>query len=295
MKSERRGSWYLLTGVVLGVAMGLIYSWVISPVKYVDAPPYALRADYKEEYRALVAAAYMYSSDLVRAQDRLAQLKDDNPTQSVAMQAQRALAEGHPEEEVKALSLLALALSQGVTPSASGLNATQESTPTPAGDSASLPSNVNKTTDSPTGEQLVNAVGQESSITLDPLNTLGASPPIISTPTSGVSFVLQNNTLICNINQPGPLIQAEINDAAGQPVPSVELLVTWEVGEDHFFTGLKPELGLGYGDFLMTPGTVYSVRLANGGPVVNDVSAPECVAEDSSHYWGSWMLTFIQP
>ena len=79
MKQERRGSWYLLTGAVLGVAMGLFYSWVISPVKYVDAPPYALRADYKDEYRALVAAAYMYSSDLVRAQDRLAQLKDDQP------------------------------------------------------------------------------------------------------------------------------------------------------------------------------------------------------------------------
>lgn len=89
MKYERRGSWYLLTGAVLGVAIGLIYSWVISPVKYVDAPPYALRADYKEEYRLLVASAYMYSSDLVRAQNRLAQLKDDNPAQSVAMQAQR--------------------------------------------------------------------------------------------------------------------------------------------------------------------------------------------------------------
>jgi hypothetical protein len=295
MKSERRGSWYLLTGVVLGVAMGLIYSWVISPVKYVDAPPYALRADYKEEYRALVAAAYLYSGDLVRAQDRLAQLKDDKPAESVAMQAQRALAEGHPEAEVKALSLLALALSQGVTPAAPGLNATQVSTPSPAGNSVSLPSVVNQPADNPAGEQVANAVGQESSITPDPLNTLGASPIITSTLNSGVSFVLQNNTLTCNINQPGPLIQAEIIDAAGQPVPNMELLVTWEAGQDHFFTGLKPDLGLGYGDFLMTPGTVYSVRLGNGGPVVNDISASECVAEDGSHYWGSWLLTFNQP
>ena len=36
------------------------------------------------------------------------------------------------------------------------------------------------------------------------------------------------------------------------PYPSVELVVTWDEGEDHFFTGLQPELGLGYGDFLMT-------------------------------------------
>ena len=64
MKQERKGSWYLLSGVVVGLAMGLVYSWVISPVRYIDAPPYALRQDYKDEYRALVASAYLYSNDL---------------------------------------------------------------------------------------------------------------------------------------------------------------------------------------------------------------------------------------
>ncbi len=116
MKHDRRGSWYLLTGAVLGIAMGLIYSWVISPVKYVDAPPYALRAGYKDEYRALVAVAYMYSGDLIRAKDRLAQLRDDDMVQSLALQAQRAMTEGRSQEEVKALGLLTLALSEGGTP-----------------------------------------------------------------------------------------------------------------------------------------------------------------------------------
>ena len=125
MKNDRRGSWYLLTGAVLGVAFGLLYSWVISPVEYVDAPPYALRADFKDEYRALVAAAYLYSNDLLRAEDRLAQLKDDDTAQTVAMQAQQALAEGHPEEEVKALGMLAIALSKGVVPIASSEAPTQ--------------------------------------------------------------------------------------------------------------------------------------------------------------------------
>ncbi len=111
MKQDRRGSWYLLTGIVLGIGLGLVYSWLVSPVKYIDAPPYSLREDYKEQYRVLVAAAYMSSGDLLRAQDRLAQLKDTDAAQSIAMQAQRALADGHPEEEVRALSQLAAALS----------------------------------------------------------------------------------------------------------------------------------------------------------------------------------------
>ena len=295
MKSERRGSWYLLTGAVLGVAMGLIYSWVVSPVKYVDAPPYALRADYKEEYRLLVAAAYMYNTDLVRAQNRLAQLKDDNPAQSVAMQAQRALAEGHPEAEVKALSLLALALSQGVTPTASSPGATPEPTSSPGGSAASSLPIINEPVDSMVSEQQVNAVTPTGLQTSSISNTLILSTTATSAPTAGAPFALQDSTLICNIDQPDPLIQVEVKDAAGQPVPSLELVVTWEDGQDHFFTGLKPELGLGYGDFLMTPGTVYSVRLGNGGQEVNDLTASDCVADDGSHYWGSWMLTFIQP
>jgi hypothetical protein len=91
------------------------------------------------------------------------------------------------------------------------------------------------------------------------------------------------------------MIQVEVQDTAGEPVPSIELVVTWDVDEDRFYTGLKPELSLGYADFLMTPGVVYSLRLADGGQTVKDLTAAECLSDDGSRYWGSWMLTFIQP
>jgi hypothetical protein len=277
MKHERRGSWYLLTGLVLGVAMGLFYSWVISPVKYVDAPPYALRADYREEYRALVAAAFMYSNDLLRAQDRLKELKDDNPAQSIAMQAQRALADGRPEAEIRALSLLATALAKNTIPSAS----------TPA-------SPIQATSNPAAAQQETTPSNPMSQITI-PTSTSLPLPTSISPPNSGTPFILQDSKLVCNTDQPDPLIQVEVKDADGQPTPGVELVVTWEQGEDHFFTGLQPELGVGYGDFLMTPNVVYSVHLADGSQEANDLTATECVAEDGSRYWGSWLLTFIQP
>ena len=116
MKTDRRGSWYLLTGVVLGAVLGLVYSWEISPVKYVDAPPSALRADYKDDYRVLIALAYTYSQDLLRAEGRLAQLKDDQTAQTLSMQAQRALADGSSPEEVRALNSLLEALGDRLTP-----------------------------------------------------------------------------------------------------------------------------------------------------------------------------------
>ena len=84
-------------------------------------------------------------------------------------------------------------------------------------------------------------------------------------------------------------------DAAGQGVPGVEAVVEWDGGESHFFTGLKPELGLGYADFAMTPGVVYTLRLAEGGQVIPNLRAGECEAQDGGRFWGSWLLVFTQP
>jgi hypothetical protein len=108
-------------------------------------------------------------------------------------------------------------------------------------------------------------------------------------------YALQNSQLVCSQNQDTPLIQVEVNDAAGQPVSGVELIVSWEGGEDHFYTGLQPELGQGYGDFLMTPGVIYTLQVNAGGQLVSDLSAAECVAQDGTRYWGSWLITFVEP
>jgi hypothetical protein len=295
MKNDRRGSWYLLTGVVIGVALGLIYSWVISPVEYVDAPPYALRADFKDEYRALVAAAYLYSNDLLRAKDRLAQLKDDESAQTVAIQAQRALAEGQPEGEVKALGILAMALGDGAVPVASSVVPTQKMIFTPTVSAATSTPLIQQQTTSPDVLQQVTPTQTSTKPVPQSANTLEPASTATSTPTQGAAFLLGETKLLCNLDQSQPLIMVEIQDSAGQPVPSIELVVTWDEGEDHFFTGLKPELGLGYADFLMTPGVVYSLRPIDSGQTVGDLSAAECLSDDGSRYWGSWMLTFIQP
>ena len=295
MKYDRRGSWYLLTGAVLGIALGLFYSWVISPVEYVDAPPYALRADFKDEYRILVAAAYLYSNDLLRAEDRLKQLKDGEIAQSLAVQAQRALSEGHPEEEVRALGILAMAIGEGLPPIEASIAPTQV-VETPLSVRSETPTPVlNQPASSLEGPSL--ATSTTTALTPSPqaTNTEQPTSTAKSTPTQGAAFVLRETRLLCNPNLTQPLIQVVVKDAAGQPIPSVEIRVTWDGGEDQFFTGLKPELGLGYADFLMNPEVVYSLMLIEGGNSVSDLTAAECQLEDGSRYWGSWQLTFTQP
>jgi hypothetical protein len=106
--------------------------------------------------------------------------------------------------------------------------------------------------------------------------------------------VLQNREQVCDLTQGEALIQVQIFDAAQQPVPGVVIVVRWEGGEDYFVTGLKPELNLGYADFLMTPGVEYSLQLASGGEAATGLTALECESE-AGRFWGNWRLTFVQP
>lgn len=290
--NNRRGSMYLITGIVLGVAFGLVYSWIISPVEYVNAAPDSLREDFKGQYIALVAAAYLSNGDLERAKARLNELGNAEFAQLVAIEAQRALAEGRPNSETSALGLLAAALGQGPTlvstPIATTAFPTVELTntqsPTPV---------ISESTDTPTlpTESTIQPTNVES--TAEPTNTL--LPTRTSSPTPGDPFELLDMSLVCDPTRNDALIQVETQDASGEPVPGVEFIVIWDGGEDHFFTGLMPEFGLGYADFSMTPGVTYVLRIAEGGDPIPDLIAAECEGTAGERYWGSWRLIFRQP
>ena len=114
MNEDERGNWYLITGVVLGIILGILFAWVISPVEYVDTAPESLTNEFKDQYRVLIASAYVANGDLVRAKARLGLLGEADIYLVVAEQAQQMLAEGGSVEEAQALGRLALALGQGI-------------------------------------------------------------------------------------------------------------------------------------------------------------------------------------
>ncbi len=107
-----RGPWYLLTGLVVGLLLGLAYAWQVQPVRYVDTPPASLEAGSKDQYRMMIAVAFAADNDLVRASERLKLLKDEDPFQALTGQAQRILAAEGSLEEARFLSALAVALEQ---------------------------------------------------------------------------------------------------------------------------------------------------------------------------------------
>jgi Tfp pilus assembly protein PilF len=100
--NEKRGPWYLLTGLVIGAVLGLLYAWVVRPVQYTNTAPNSLRADYKDQYRAIIAVAYLANGDLLRARARLELLQDPDLYRVLAEQAQASRCQtfhrpGHPQ------------------------------------------------------------------------------------------------------------------------------------------------------------------------------------------------------
>jgi hypothetical protein len=298
MRNDNRGPWYLITGLVLGIITGVLLAWGVQwlrpPVIYTNEPK-SLRADSKDQYRAMIAAAYLATGDLARAKSRLNLLEDKDPYRTLAEQAQRSLAEGAFPQEARALGLLAIAVGQ--PPATANISPEPQASPSITVITASPEISATVTPGVVLTTTITTAVA-----TLTPTRLVSTLAPTVTplptrtaTPTQGAPFIVDKQDLICDPNIKDPQIQVTMLDAARQEVPGVELVVSWDGEENSFFTGLKPEQGEGYADFSMTPGVVYSLRLARGGQPVSNLSATECENPDGSRYYGTWRIVFIQP
>jgi hypothetical protein len=64
--------------------------------------------------------------------------------------------------------------------------------------------------------------------------------------------------------------------------------VEWDGGFDRFYTGFKPSLGEGAGDFTMSPDISYTIVLAEGSPEISGLRVETC----ANGLTGGWQLTF---
>lgn len=292
---EKRGPWFLFTGLVIGLAGGILYSWLVAPVQFMDTDPASLHPDFRAEYRALIALAYLSDGDAGRALVRLELLRDQDPTAVLESQAKQAQKNKRPEREIQALAALAAELSQrpplvlasagtqdeqlSLTPAEGEVPLELASTPTPQQDQMIL-------TPTPT-----------------PLATFTPRPTATFRAVLQAPFVLSDRQAVCDPDLPEGLLQIEALDSAGKPVAGVRAVATWAGGENAFYTGLNPRISPGYADFVMGPGQVYSLKVGEGGETITDLTPQKCQSgaapgggEDpsDSSYWGGWRLRFTQ-
>jgi len=308
--NEERGSWYLFTAILLGIGLGLLYAWVINPAEFVDTPPDSLRADDKDQYRAVIAAAYAATGDLQRALARLSLLGEVDPALALVAQAQRYLAAGKNLQDAQALASLASVLGQVPTPRPTDIPATGTPFSTETISPTSTPAYLASLTPT-SGVTAADEITTTLVITPTITRTLGPSrtprpteTPTISptplpthtpTPTLAPPYVLENQILVCNPVLGEPQIQVFVSNAAGIGVSGVEIILSWQDGEEHFFTGLKPDIDIGYADYVMAPQAGYTLQVADGGQLIPNLSAPECTENSDQPYLGSWRLIFSHP
>lgn len=268
----------VLFGLIVGLVVGLYYAWLVEPVSYVAAGPSRLSDEYKEEYILLISQSYAADGDWEKARRRLENLDDPNVANTVALQLERNLRNGEPAQILNKLAIVAEKL--GSRSSAVALF---------------VPSRGEPVLTRPSQER----VSATTTLLPTPTNTSRAtrSAAPSSTPTEKPSstpvpvFRLLKQERICRRNTPIPLIEVVVYDAFLEPIPGIEILVSWEGGSDHFFTGYHPENGKGYGDFTMEPELFYRVELADGSTPVDGLQIENCGAEIGG-FAGGWRLTY---
>lgn len=283
----RRIPWDILIALLVGLGMGLVYAWIISPLRVTNAGPAALRADFKDSYRSAIAASYAATGNQPRAQARLALIGDPDPIDALNAQAQRMLTDSETFEQADEVAALAVALQNGSgnVPTSVPTEVVQEvdaaftqTLPPPPPD---VPIAFTETPESIETQPVV--------ITATPRPT--QTPP----PTLGAPFTLTGQENICDTNLPDGLLQILVLNSNRRQLAGMKIIVTWEGGDEQFFTGLKPELGNGYADYIMAPNVTYTVQLASGSDIAAGLTPPTCQAPSGETFAGGIKLTFQQP
>ena len=288
----RRFPWDILFALLLGLGVGLAYAWTISPLRLTDSTPSLLRADFKDHFRSAIAASYDATGNLPRAQARLVLLGDNDPVEALNAQAQRAIASGG-FAQADQLAALAFALENGtsveIQPTPTLENFTTENIeptiavfPSPA----DLPFVLTETPE---------IIETQSIETQAVLSTATPRPTRTPPPTHGAPFRLIGQDTVCDPNLPDGLLQVIVYNSNRRQLAGIKIIITWDTGGEEFFTGLKPELGNGYADFLMFPDTSHAVQLALGSEIATNLVPPACQTPSGESYLGGYKLTFQQP
>lgn len=266
----------ILLGLIIGLAGALYYAWVISPIVYTEVDPSRLSDDHKVTYIYLVSQSYAADDDWAKAEQRLAALEDPELEQTVAALLETYLREQQKPQVIENLAYLAQGM--GIEDN----KAVALFAPTPDGPVPTDTPTPNATVE----ETAVPTATLTPSATPEPSTTPTPSPQPSPTPRPNYRLLAQD--AFCEKGEDVALLVVETQDALLNQLPGIEVLVTWEGGEDRFHTGFKPALGAGYGDFKMELGTSYTIQLADGSPEISGLRIEPC--EDGSD--GGWWLTF---
>lgn len=223
--------------LVIGVAAGLGYAWLIDPSRPSETTPAKLNPADRDIYIRLIAAAFAADADEEGAARRLAVLGPTGESELVELiVAEMRTGQSSPET----IQLVELASRLNIDAPVVNLLAHPYTLP-PATVSAPV-----------------------VSVTL---------PPI---PSNHHTYVLISSEELCAPQVDTSRIEITIEDSEGKPLPGIAITVAWEGGRNRFFTGFTAGQSAGFADFAMKPEVVYSITVAEDPPSIPDLQTHLC-------------------
>lgn len=293
-----------IIGLVIGLTLGLVYTWVIAPVELVNTRPALLRTDYRQDWVRLVALSYVANGNLGRARARLDGLRHEDVAAATQVLIEEYAAIGRSADTLRRLTTLAQALDVYTpamlvylyTPGSSSPSPVHTPPFTPTSTPAPAPSHTPTAFASPTlAVPTPEPTQVPTSHTSSPLVAPTSEPSATPTPTPMPSLLsrmqLAEREQIC---QPGqaPRIEVVVRDERGVGLSGVPVWLMWLGGADRAITGLKPQSGAGYADFNAERDVDYALGIGElGMPLVTHLRIEPCPAdEDQELLMGSWFV-----
>lgn len=96
--------------IILGIGIGLIYGWLISPGDVKNTTLSSLRADYKADYALMVSEVFASDPDIEDAISLLEEISPKDPLAAVQNALLVGQQFGYSENEMRSLANLEIAL-----------------------------------------------------------------------------------------------------------------------------------------------------------------------------------------
>lgn len=276
---SRRTLWLVfLAGLAVGLALGLVYAWLIDPVRLYNTTPALLRTDYRHEWVRLAALGYVADGDLERALARLRGLPEKDVREALAAMIEAYAASGQPAPTMRRLTALADRLGVRTPAMLAYLETGQEMPRAPSPTPTPTPPPVSPTP-SPT-----------------------ATPEFVLPTPLPSRYRVVDQRIVCEgereqlrvwvrtwppppAETPTPSRPATPTPTGPQSLPGVVLWLLWADGADRAVTGLRPQIDPGYADFLLKPGILYALSVGEpNAPILSGLMLPPC----PDGKWGSW-------
>lgn len=285
-----RRPWILLAvGLALGLAAGLIYTWVLHPVEFYDTYPPLMREDFRSDWIRMTGLAYGSDGDLARAHLRLQSLSRDEIQRALAQTLDAAVTSGRPLPALQRLA--ALAREYGVESAAVRIYTSEEvllpptppthtPTATPAAPTPTATALPSTSTPEPTLTQIPHVILPTPTPLPPPYSITQTLESCLPEPRIAISLTRSLTVTVRGREQ---------RQIVG--LPGREIWLLWPGGADRAFTGLRPAQGLGYADFVVEPQQTYNlyIQTPTGAPVAT-LKVEACAVGEGSGGWSSWLL-----